>query len=87
MAALWYMAGHYFCPVVSFYLLSSFFPPLNLSSRRLDVYHTSTHGVALVRIYNADLKIVLHAARWKHRTQKIAIVAPSHNFVELYLRN
>jgi len=22
----------------------------------LDVYHTSTHGVALVRIYNAGLK-------------------------------
>jgi len=26
-----------------------FFSP-NLSRRRLDVYHTSTHGVALVRI-------------------------------------
>jgi len=38
----------YFCPVVSsfFYLFSS----PNLSRRRLDVYHTSTHGVALVRI-------------------------------------
>jgi len=23
-----------------------------LSGRRLNVYHTSTHGVALVRIYN-----------------------------------
>jgi len=33
-----------------FYLLSSFFSSPNLSSRRLDVYHTSTHGVALVRI-------------------------------------
>jgi len=31
----------------SFFLL--FFSP-NLSGRRLDVYHTSTHGVALVRI-------------------------------------
>jgi len=30
----------------AFYL---FFSP-NLSGRRLDVYHTSTHGVALVRI-------------------------------------
>jgi len=30
---------------------------------------------------------VLHAARWKYRTQKIAILAPSHNFVGLYLRN
>jgi len=33
---------------------------------------------------------VLHAARWKYRTQKIAkiaICAPSHNFVGLCLRN
>ena len=28
----------------------------NLSSRRLDVYHTSTHGVALVQIEDAGLK-------------------------------
>ena len=34
----------------SIYLLSSFFSSPNLSGRRLDVYHTSTHGVALVRI-------------------------------------
>ena len=43
----------YFCPVVSFYLLSIFFfffsSPI-LSGHRLDVYHTSTHGVALVQI-------------------------------------
>jgi len=30
---------------------------------------------------------VLHRARWKYRTQKVAILAPSHNFVGLYLRN
>jgi len=34
---------------------------------------------------------LLHVARWKHRAQKtspkIAIWAPSHNFVGLYLRN
>ena len=30
---------------------------------------------------------VMHAARWKYRTQKIAILAPSHNFVRPYLRN
>jgi len=34
---------------------------------------------------------VLHVARWKYRTQKmtqkIAICAPSHNFVGLYLHN
>jgi len=36
-----------------FFLLLSFFflfSSPNLSGRRLDVYHTSTHGVALVRI-------------------------------------
>ena len=38
--------------MASFYLFSS----PNLSGRRLDVYHSSTHGVALVRIWNACLK-------------------------------
>jgi len=33
-----------------FFLSSSFFSSPNLSCRRLDVCHTSTHGVALVRI-------------------------------------
>ena len=33
-----------------FYLLSFFYSSPNLSGRRLDVYHTSTHDVALVRI-------------------------------------
>ena len=37
----------------SFFYL--FFSP-NLSHSRLDIYHTSTHGVALVRIYDAGLK-------------------------------
>ena len=46
-----------FCPVVSFFFLSFFFLlAYNLSGRKLDVYHTSTHGVALVRIQNACLK-------------------------------
>jgi len=40
------MRALYFCPVVSFFLL---FSSPNLSGRILDVYHTSTHGVALVR--------------------------------------
>jgi len=31
------------------FLLSSFLSSPNLSSRRVDVYHNSTHGVALVR--------------------------------------
>ena len=41
----------------SFFLSSSsFFSSPNLSGRRLDVYHTVEHGVALVRIENAGLK-------------------------------
>jgi len=47
-----------FCPVVSssfFLFIFLFFSP-NLSRRTLDVCHTSTHGVALVRIYDAGLK-------------------------------
>jgi len=49
MAALCNRGGAlYFCPVVSFYL--SFFSSPNLSGHRLDVYHTSTHDVALVQI-------------------------------------
>jgi len=38
-----------FLPCGFFFLLSFFSSP-NLSRRRLDVYHTSTHSVALVRI-------------------------------------
>ena len=46
MAVLLSRCGHY----ISVLLLSSFFSSPNLSGRRLQVYHTSTHGVALVRI-------------------------------------
>jgi len=57
--ALWlwppYVIGEplYFCPVVSFFyllLLLLIYSSPNLSGRRLDVYHTSTHGVALLQI-------------------------------------
>ena len=52
MVALWNRADHYifmlwFVLLLSFFL---FFSSPNLSSRRLDVYHTATHGVAVVRI-------------------------------------
>ena len=51
MAALWNTAGHYIFARGFFYLLSSFFlSSANLSGRGVDVYHTSTHGVALVPI-------------------------------------
>jgi len=54
MVALYNRADHYifalwFLSSFLFFFLSFFSSP-NLSGRRLDVYHTSTHGVALVRI-------------------------------------
>jgi len=74
MAALRSTCGRtlYFCPVVSscFFLL---FSSPNLSRQRLDVYHASTHCVALVRILDAGLK----RAAWKYSTQKIAKNSPS----------
>ena len=46
MVAVCNRADHiYFHAVSSFFISSP-----NLSGQRLDVYHTSTHGVALVRI-------------------------------------
>jgi len=89
MVTLWNRADHYIF-ALWFFLLSFFFSSPNLSRRRLDVCHTSTYGVALVRIYDAGLK---RAARGSLKIQdaknspKIAIWAPSHNFVGLYLRN
>jgi len=52
MVALWNRADHYIFMLwfVVVLLLLSFFSSPNLSRRRLDVCHTSTHGVALVRI-------------------------------------
>ena len=44
MAALWNRAGHYI------FALWFLFSSPNLSGRSLNVYHTSTHGVALVQI-------------------------------------
>ena len=61
----WNRADHiYFHPVSS----SSFSSP-NLSSRRLDVYHTSTRCGPSANIERRS-ENVLHAARWKYRTQK-----------------
>ena len=61
-------AGHHI--FVLWFLLSIFFffffsSPI-LSRRTLDVYHASTHSVALVRIYDAGLK---HVARCSQKIQ------------------
>jgi len=51
MAALCNRGAIIFLPCDFYLLLSSFFfSSPNLSGHRLDLYHTSTHGVALVRI-------------------------------------
>jgi len=46
MAALW--VGHYIFAL--WFLSFFFFSSPSLSGRKVDVYHTSTHDVALVRI-------------------------------------
>ena len=74
------------CGFFFFYLFSS----PNLSRRRLYVCHTFTHDVALVRISDAGLKRVARGSliiQDAKSRQKIAIWAPSHNFVGLCLRN
>jgi len=48
MIALWSTADHYVFALWFLLPCSFFFSSPNLSRRRLDVYHTSTHGVALV---------------------------------------
>jgi len=50
MFALCNRADHYSFALRFLSSSSFFFSSPNLSGRRLDVYHTSTHGVALVRI-------------------------------------
>jgi len=73
----------YFCPVFCFFFFSS----PNLSGRRLNVYHTSTHGVALAPSANLECRFEMCCTRLAGNTgrKKIAILAPSHNFVGLYL--
>ena len=50
MVALWNRETIYIFMLWFVLLSSSFFSSPNLSRHRLDVCHTSTHGVALVRI-------------------------------------
>jgi len=56
----------------------------------MDVHHTSTHDVVLVRISNAGLKSsALGSLEMQDPKtfQKITIWTPSQNFVGPYLRN
>jgi len=90
MAALRSRCGHYIFALWFLCSIFFFYSSPNLSGRRLDVYHTSTHGVALVRIYNAGLKCAAGGSleiQDAKMMQKIAICALSHNLIGLYLRN
>jgi len=82
MAALCNRAGHiYFHPVVSSFFLSSFFP--RLISAVGDWMSTRRCGLSVnLECARGSLKIQ-HAKN----CQKVAIWAPSQNFVRLYLRN
>ena len=91
MVALCNRADHniFILQFLSIFYLPLFFSSPNLSGRRLDVYHTSTHGVALERIQNAGLKPAARSSlqiQDAKKSPKIVIWAPSHNFVGLYLR-
>jgi len=48
MVAVWNRGDHYIFILWFLLFFSFFFSSPNLSGCRLDVYHTSTHGVALV---------------------------------------
>jgi len=72
MAALWNRAGHY---IFALWFLSFFF------------FFPRLHVVWPYCEFRMQVWTVLHVTRWKYRTQKIAICAPLHNFVGLYLCN
>ena len=76
MAALCNRAGHYIFALWFLSIFLSFFSSPNLSGHRLDVYHTSTHGVAVVRIENAGLKCAARGS-CKYRMQKSRQKSPS----------
>ena len=87
MVALWNRADHYI--FMLWFLLSFFFPHLisavaDWMSTILDVYTWCgpSANLGLKRAARGSLKMQDAKDR-----QKIAILAPSHNFVGLYLRN
>jgi len=71
----------YFAGVVSIFFF--FFSSPNLSGLRLDVYHSAN----LERRSEMYYTQLAGNTGPKNDAKKIAICAPSHNFVKLYLRN
>ena len=56
-----------------------FYSSPNLSRRRLDVYHTSTHGVALLQIWNASLKCAAHGSLQMQDPKKLPKSPSGHH--------
>jgi len=83
-----------FLPCGFLYLLSIvfFISSPNLSRRRLDVYHTSTRGVALVRISDAGLKraarglLKVHDAKKSPKMRHLSTVAQLCRAISSQLR-
>jgi len=72
--------GFFFLSFFFFHLFSS----PNLSRRRVDVYHTSTHGGLSANLGCAGLKRAAHGSlkiQDAKMVQKIAICAPSHTLL------
>jgi len=89
MAALRSRRRHYIF-ALRFLFLSSFFFPRLISAIADWMSAILPHDVALVQIYDAGLKCVAHSSlkiQDAKSCQKIAIWAPSHSFVWLYLHN
>jgi len=89
MAALRSRRRHYIF-ALRFLFLSSFFFPRLISAITDWMSAILLHDVALVQIYDAGLKCVAHSSlkiQDAKSCQKIAIWAPSHSFVWLYLHN
>ena len=79
MAALRSRCGHY---ILLLWLLSSFFPRLFSAVAWMSTMFP--HMVWPLCEFRMQAWNVLHAARWNTGRKKIAIYAPSHNFVGLY---
>jgi len=87
----------YFCPVSDFSLSFFFFllsSSPNLSGRRLDVYHTSAHGVALVRCMSemCCTRLAENTGRkkspfWHHRTILSGYIFGTKAFIDNQKKN
>jgi len=86
MAAVCNRSGHYILPCSLFFIF--LFSSPNLSRQRVDVYHISTRGVALVSA-NVECRCCTRPAgnTGRKKSPKICHLRAIVNFVGLYRRN